>query len=320
MGWGCGYGPKEFFDYTNGETLFPMARMTDVEKRTISQSTRGGGPIEGGMVVEEPDFGWPQKGEVCKGKYASGQIPYAPGFLAAQQQRERGGFNNEPATATPGFNARPPFMPHGLPPPPRPGPPFGPRGQGMAGTMPPGMPPPPGMGPPGMGMGMPRPSFQHPHSAPPNRGTGIMVVTDRQYDERDDRDRWRNRQTQDRGEEHVVVLGGGDDMETPPAAAERPEEEYNGDRRDSEQEYGGRGSRIARRGSGGPPDWPYPYPPPPGSYAMPPGPGMRPPWDRNAGPYGGPYHGAPPGKLWGLPPPGWNGPGGGKPSQTTTFA
>ncbi|RKO84489.1 hypothetical protein BDK51DRAFT_5186, partial [Blyttiomyces helicus] len=55
MGWGCGYGPKDYFDYQTGETLFPLANMSESDRRWISGSTRGGGPIEGGTVVEEPD-------------------------------------------------------------------------------------------------------------------------------------------------------------------------------------------------------------------------------------------------------------------------
>lgn len=88
MGWGCGYGPKEYFDYNSGETVFPIGRMTDTEKRIISCSSRGGGPIVGGMIVEEPDFGWPQKGEVCHGEYARGQVPHAPGYQQVLALRE----------------------------------------------------------------------------------------------------------------------------------------------------------------------------------------------------------------------------------------
>ncbi|KND02580.1 uncharacterized protein SPPG_03038 [Spizellomyces punctatus DAOM BR117] len=296
MGWGCGYGPKEFFDYTTGETLFPLARMTDTEKRTISQSTRGGGPIEGGMVVEEPDFGWPQKGDVCKGKYASGQIPFAPGFVAAQQQRDRGGFNQ----STPHM-ARP-FVQPGM--------------QQMQQTpwmgnrdgVPAGLQPPF----PNMAMGMPRPPHhQYPQMSPSGRGTEIMVVTDRQYDERDD-ERWRNRQTQDRGEEHIVVLGGGDDTEevnsTNEAKHTSEDREANGP-----SDGGGESGQHPRRSY----DWPYQHPPPnygPG-YGMPPAgphgmrPGGGPPPHWGRGP--GMYHGGPGARpAWG-PPPGWNGPPGG---------
>ncbi|KAJ3056585.1 hypothetical protein HK097_005748, partial [Rhizophlyctis rosea] len=81
MGWGCGYGPKEFFDYSTGETLFPLVRMTDADKRHISQSPRGGGPIEGGTVVEEPDVNFPQRGDTIRGSYVDGRPFKRPNVL-----------------------------------------------------------------------------------------------------------------------------------------------------------------------------------------------------------------------------------------------
>ncbi|KAJ3146581.1 hypothetical protein HDU86_008461 [Geranomyces michiganensis] len=224
MGWGCGYGPKEFFDYGTGETLFPVARMTDVEKRTISQSPRGGGVIEGGMVVEEPDFGWPQKGDIVKGKYASGQIVHAPGYLAAIAQRDRGGFNNNVGAATATAVGSGAGMGRGA---------GGYMAQGGMGIG--------GMGGMGMGMGMggmgmpPRPPaagyagmaqarmpYRNSVGGGGGGGGGIVVVSDRQYDDRDDHSGMGGHmqrgsggwprpkpQHQDRGEEHVVVLGGG---------------------------------------------------------------------------------------------------------------
>ncbi|KAI9099494.1 hypothetical protein DFS34DRAFT_73644 [Phlyctochytrium arcticum] len=288
MGWGCGYGPKEFFDYTTGETLFPMARMTDVERRTITQSGRGGGPIEGGMVVEEPDFGWPQKGEVTKGKYASGQIPYAPGYLAAQAQLSSGGFAQQQQQQQPTqtFTAAPrPFV-NQQQASQWPGAAMGVRPNQVSA---PGMASPyPGMGGMGMGMAMGRAPY-YGGMGGAGRGTEILVVQDRQYDERDDSDRFRPRQqVQDRGEEHVVVLGGGaaeeSQAENSEAAGGENDNAMTGT--DFEQQSGG-----PPRGPGGrmapPPDWPYP---PhgqnrfPGGYGMPPPmgmpPGMRPMWPR----------------------------------------
>ncbi|KAI8806371.1 hypothetical protein BJ742DRAFT_362413 [Cladochytrium replicatum] len=55
-GWGCGFGPKNLFDYTSGSMLYPILQMGEADKRHISQSKRGGGPIQGGTVVEEPDL------------------------------------------------------------------------------------------------------------------------------------------------------------------------------------------------------------------------------------------------------------------------
>ncbi|KAJ3038630.1 hypothetical protein HDV00_000474 [Rhizophlyctis rosea] len=94
MGWGCGYGPKEFFDYSTGETLFPLVRMTDSDKRHISATTRGGGPIQGGTVVEEPDVNFPQRGDSIRGSYVNGQ-PFRPPLVphpAMMQNAGRGTF------------------------------------------------------------------------------------------------------------------------------------------------------------------------------------------------------------------------------------
>ncbi|KAI8998351.1 hypothetical protein BC832DRAFT_230696 [Gaertneriomyces semiglobifer] len=289
MGWGCGYGPKEFFDYTTGETLFPLSRMTETEKRTIATSPRGGGPIEGGMVVEEPDFGWPQKGEVCKGKYSHGQIPYAPGYMEAKQQKESGGFPQSAA-------APPQFGGYAT----RPRPPM-----------------------PGAFGAVQRPPFQPPfhpmHAAGGlgGRGADILVVADRQYDDRDDRDRWRNKQVQDRGEEHVVVLGGGDDEETTAEhdGANDGAGEDGMRRRDkfsNESQHGGPHDWYPRPGTEFGPDGYGPGPdmhmrPPPGfPHGMPP-PGWRP------GPFPPDYWGPPmPGHGWAGPPPGAGGPMGRK--------
>ncbi|KAI8909327.1 hypothetical protein DFJ77DRAFT_118225 [Powellomyces hirtus] len=334
MGWGCGYGPKEFFDYASGETLFPMARMTDVERRTISQSPRGGGMIEGGMVVEEPDFGWPQKGEVCKGKYAAGTMPHAPGYLAAVQQRERGGFNNQAAAgAAPGgggYNPRQNYMtPPGMPQIPRAAPSLQGRDSGMVG-MPPGMPP--------QFQGMPRqPYRQSPHGAMHGSGGngGIMVVTDRQYDEREER--WRpKQQQQDRGEEHVVVLGGGTDSDEDTKGKDdsnNNDEHHNrGGGGDHDRDHRSNSSSSAggydayhRMPPGMAPH--FPYPPMmfgPGGYPMPP----RPPphWGRSPVPYpaagGRPQWGPSSSSSSPSPAQDWNGtmPGGGMPPRKRQYS
>ncbi|KAJ3097130.1 hypothetical protein HDU97_005132 [Phlyctochytrium planicorne] len=57
VGWGCGFGPKDIFDYSNGYTILPINRMSESDRRWISAGIRGGGPIEGGTVVEEPNVG-----------------------------------------------------------------------------------------------------------------------------------------------------------------------------------------------------------------------------------------------------------------------
>ncbi|TPX37554.1 hypothetical protein SmJEL517_g00626 [Synchytrium microbalum] len=58
MGWGCGFGPKPYFDYNVGESFIPINDLTEMDIKWLMSSKRGGGTIEGGMVIEEPDVGY----------------------------------------------------------------------------------------------------------------------------------------------------------------------------------------------------------------------------------------------------------------------
>jgi hypothetical protein len=56
IGWGCGYGPREHFNYTEGYTMFPLANIPAKDIPFIESSPpRGGGPVKGGTVIEEPN-------------------------------------------------------------------------------------------------------------------------------------------------------------------------------------------------------------------------------------------------------------------------
>ncbi|KAJ3252970.1 hypothetical protein HK103_001069, partial [Boothiomyces macroporosus] len=55
IGWGCGYGPREHFNYTEGFTIFPISKIPINDQAYIAASPRGGGPIIGGTVCEEPN-------------------------------------------------------------------------------------------------------------------------------------------------------------------------------------------------------------------------------------------------------------------------
>jgi hypothetical protein len=56
IGWGCGYGPREHFNYTDGYTMFPISKIPEKDKSVIeSCPPRGGGPIIGGTIAEEPN-------------------------------------------------------------------------------------------------------------------------------------------------------------------------------------------------------------------------------------------------------------------------
>ncbi|TPX76154.1 hypothetical protein CcCBS67573_g02566 [Chytriomyces confervae] len=57
VSWGCGFGPKEHFKYETGETAFPVNEMSEADKKAIGQARYGGGrPIQGGLIIEEPDI------------------------------------------------------------------------------------------------------------------------------------------------------------------------------------------------------------------------------------------------------------------------
>ncbi|CAJ0760520.1 8569_t:CDS:2, partial [Entrophospora sp. SA101] len=57
--WALGFGPKDCFDYRNGESLIPISKLTETDKKWLITSKQGGTgrrPIVGGVVVEEPDI------------------------------------------------------------------------------------------------------------------------------------------------------------------------------------------------------------------------------------------------------------------------
>lgn len=57
--WGVGFGPRECSDYHTGVSIIPINKLTDADRKwmlTAEYGGSGGKPIEGGMVVEEPDI------------------------------------------------------------------------------------------------------------------------------------------------------------------------------------------------------------------------------------------------------------------------
>ena len=57
--WGVGFGPRDCSDYQTGISVIPIDRLTDADRKwmlTAEYGGTGGKPIEGGMVVEEPDI------------------------------------------------------------------------------------------------------------------------------------------------------------------------------------------------------------------------------------------------------------------------
>ncbi|KAI9820940.1 MAG: hypothetical protein M1826_000815 [Phylliscum demangeonii] len=57
--WGVGFGPRDCSDYQTGISIIPIVRLTDADRKwmlTADYGGSGGKPIEGGLVVEEPDI------------------------------------------------------------------------------------------------------------------------------------------------------------------------------------------------------------------------------------------------------------------------
>lgn len=57
--WGVGFGPRDCSDYTTGISIIPIDRLTDADRKwvvTAEYGGTGGKPLQGGMVIEEPDI------------------------------------------------------------------------------------------------------------------------------------------------------------------------------------------------------------------------------------------------------------------------
>lgn len=57
--WGVGFGPRECCDYSTGTSVIPIDTLTEADMKwilTAEYGGTGGRPVEGGMVVEEPDI------------------------------------------------------------------------------------------------------------------------------------------------------------------------------------------------------------------------------------------------------------------------
>ncbi|OLN86206.1 Rpb7-binding protein seb1 [Colletotrichum chlorophyti] len=57
--WGVGFGPRDCSDYQTGVSIIPIGKLTDADRKwllTAEYGGSGGRPIEGGLVVEEPDI------------------------------------------------------------------------------------------------------------------------------------------------------------------------------------------------------------------------------------------------------------------------
>ncbi|XPS68216.1 hypothetical protein M3J09_000506 [Ascochyta lentis] len=86
--WGVGFGPRDCSDYNSGISVIPISRLTDADRKwalTAEHGGTGGRPLEGGMVLEEPDI---EIGAGVSSKAISRRVPTDGG------RGGRGGFGN----------------------------------------------------------------------------------------------------------------------------------------------------------------------------------------------------------------------------------
>ncbi|KAL8791383.1 MAG: hypothetical protein Q9195_005921 [Heterodermia aff. obscurata] len=133
--WGVGFGPRDCSDYQTGISVIPIERLTEADRKwmlTADYGGTGGKPIEGGLVVEEPDIeigaGVSSKAisrrmQTDKGGNAgprSSRDGFGPGVGGPDRYRlpERNMRDNGPMgvpPAVPGFGFQFPPMPNGMP-------------------------------------------------------------------------------------------------------------------------------------------------------------------------------------------------------------
>lgn len=86
--WGVGFGPKNCFDFDSGESLIPLTRLTETDRKWLFTSEKGGTggrDIVGGIVVEEPDI------VIGEGfSSGSGNKKLGPQHESSRKERRRG--------------------------------------------------------------------------------------------------------------------------------------------------------------------------------------------------------------------------------------
>ncbi|KAF1844899.1 uncharacterized protein K460DRAFT_365844 [Cucurbitaria berberidis CBS 394.84] len=99
--WGVGFGPRDCSDYQTGISVIPISRLTDADRKWALNAEHGGTggmPLEGGMVMEEPDI---EIGAGVSSKAISRRVP---------TDAPRGGRNGRGDFGGRGFdNAQPKF-------------------------------------------------------------------------------------------------------------------------------------------------------------------------------------------------------------------
>ncbi|KAH6642254.1 hypothetical protein C7974DRAFT_98061 [Boeremia exigua] len=94
--WGVGFGPRDCSDYSTGISVIPISRLTDADRKwalTAEHGGTGGRPLEGSMVIEEPDI---EIGAGVSSKAISRRVPTDGGRAGRGGFGNRGGFDNGP--------------------------------------------------------------------------------------------------------------------------------------------------------------------------------------------------------------------------------
>jgi len=90
--WGVGFGPRECCDYQKGESIIPIPKLTEADVKwllTAEYGGTGGKPLEGGMVLEEPDI---EIGAGVSSKAMSKRVvPDSGPPTSNKRQKEEGG-------------------------------------------------------------------------------------------------------------------------------------------------------------------------------------------------------------------------------------
>ncbi|KAF2744464.1 hypothetical protein M011DRAFT_470323 [Sporormia fimetaria CBS 119925] len=93
--WGVGFGPRDCSDYNVGVSVIPISRLTDADRKwvvTAEYGGTGGVPLQGGMVIEEPDI---EIGAGVSSKAISRRVP-PDASRRGGHHNHRGGFDNGP--------------------------------------------------------------------------------------------------------------------------------------------------------------------------------------------------------------------------------
>ncbi|KAL6708260.1 hypothetical protein ACN47E_003184 [Coniothyrium glycines] len=115
--WGVGFGPRDCSDYQTGISVIPISRLTDADRKWALNAEHGGTggcPLEGGMVIEEPDI---EIGAGVSSKAISRRVPTdvprggRGGSFAGRGKigGQGGGGNNNNGTNNGFDNAQPKF-------------------------------------------------------------------------------------------------------------------------------------------------------------------------------------------------------------------